>query len=137
MAKIQKTNDQEKALELINEGIKNVEMLNTVLEMNLDDLTVMVSGKKNGKTVKSQVAVDKKGFIKLVESQKKSIVKTIENLSKEQNIVLDDKEKVILGFIKKEKVVEPVKVEDKVEEVKSDDILVEVPGTEETPKTWY
>ena len=116
MAKIKADRDKLKACEAVNEALKNIEMINTVLSEN-KDITIRVD-------VRQEFSLDSRAMQKfraVITMQRQRMIADINALIKRYDLELDEDEERIIrddAILPKEKPEEP---EEKVETTQPED----------------
>lgn len=104
MAKIFKTNQQEEALKSIVENLKNVEIINKLLENeNIENCKLRLMGNIDDTKINEQFDLPYSLLIPTLKDYRKSIVKDTFDKSKKFHIELEEKEIDILNNKKEEK----------------------------------
>jgi|InofroStandDraft_1065614.scaffolds.fasta_scaffold149349_1 hypothetical protein len=133
MAKIFKTNDQEKALREIIDSLKIINTINIIMkDENIRDLKVRLIGQIDSGSLNEVVPMPFTVIASQLKDYRKRLIKEVLDKSKTYSIRLEDEENEILGIrVKKEPEVvleaEPVQVEDAADEEPE----AETPVTEE------
>lgn len=133
MAKIFKTNDQEKALREIIDSLKIINTINIIMkDENIRDLKVRLIGQIDSGSLNEVVPMPFTVIASQLKDYRKRLIKEVLDKSKTYSIRLEDEENEILGVkVKKEPEVvlevEPVQVEDAADEESE----AEMPITEE------
>ena len=133
MAKIFKTNDQEKALRKIIDSLKIINTINIIMkDENIRDLKVRLIGQIDSGSLNEVVPMPFTVIASQLKDYRKRLIKEVLDKSKTYSIRLEDEENEILGIrVKKEPEVvleaEPVQVEDAEDEEPE----AETPVTEE------
>ena len=133
MAKIFKTNDQEKALREIIDSLKIINTINIIMkDENIRDLKVRLIGQIDSGSLNEVVPMPFTVIASQLKDYRKRLIKEVLDKSKTYSIRLEDEEHEILGIrVKKEPEVvleaEPVQVEDAADEEPE----AETPVTEE------
>lgn len=104
MAKIFKTNQQEEALKSIVENLKNVEIINKLLENeNIENCKLRLMGNIDDTKINEQFDLPYSLLTPTLKDYRKSIVKDTFDKSKKFHIELEEKEIDILNNKKEEK----------------------------------
>ena len=133
MAKIFKTNDQEKALREIIDSLKIINTINIIMkDENIRDLKVRLIGQIDSGSLNEVVPMPFTVIASQLKDYRKRLIKEVLDKSKTYSIRLEDEENERLGIrVKKEPEVvleaEPVQVEDAADEEPE----AETPVTEE------
>lgn len=99
MAKIFKTNDQEKALKEILETLKIINSMNTILEdENVTDLKVRFNGTVDTGALNEVIPMPFTVISSQLKDYRKRLVKEVADKSKSYSIKLEDNENEILGI---------------------------------------
>lgn len=131
MAKIFKTNDQEKALKDIIDSLKIINSINIIVkDENIKDLKVRLTGQVDSGTLNEVVPMPFTVIASQLKDYRKRLTKDVLDKSKTYSIRLEDEENEILGIkVKKEPEViledEPVKEEKFVPEAENDELIKE------------
>lgn len=126
MAKIFKTNDQEKALKEIIDSLKIINSINVVMkDENIKDLKVRLTGQIEDGTLNEVIPMPFTIIASQLKDYRKRLTKDVLDKSKTYSIRLEDEENEILGIkVKKEPEVVPevqlVKEEETVQEAEKE-----------------
>ena len=120
MAKIFKTDSQEKALKEIIDSLKIIDSINRSLkDEEISDFKIRLTGSTESGNVNETIPMPFTTISSQLKDYRKKLVKDVQDKSKTYSIALDDSEKEILGMRTAELKKEPVKQEEKVEPVQS------------------
>lgn len=141
MAKIFKTNDQEKALKDIINSLKIIDSINKVMkDEDVSDFKVRLMGSTNSGTMNETIPMPFTIISSQIKDYRKKLIKEVQDKSKTYSISLEDEELEILGVkVKKEPVVkekeeEVVEQKEETKEETQDDNDIEIPIKTEEPK---
>ena len=141
MAKIFKTNDQEKALKDIVNSLKIIDSINKVMkDEDVSDFKVRLMGSTNSGTMNETIPMPFTIISSQIKDYRKKLIKEVQDKSKTYSISLEDEELEILGVkVKKEPVVkekeeEVVEQKEETKEETQDDNDIEIPIKTEEPK---
>lgn len=118
MAKIFKTDSQEKALKEIIDSLKIIDSINRSLkDEEISDFKIRLTGSTESGNVNETIPMPFTTISSQLKDYRKKLVKDVQDKSKTYSIALDDSEKEILGMRTPELKKEPAKQEEKVEPV--------------------
>lgn len=118
MAKIFKTDSQEKALKEIIDSLKIIDSINRSLkDEEISDFKIRLTGSTESGNVNETIPMPFTTISSQLKDYRKKLVKDVQDKSKTYSIALDDSEKEILGMRTLELKKEPAKQEEKVEPV--------------------